>query len=192
MVRCEQFYEYWEKRGNFCGKSDMVAKKVEEYIEYIRRNKLQQIGGYKISNCAIDPFINIESTKGGRVHTIAVKELKNLLKKEKIRPEKITRRISIELINKANNKVGDSFKLENIPNIRSRMREFEHDIDGIGFEVRNTFDALKKDLGAKNNNEAMKVMLEAWVRDPDSARKIKEEMDKIEEAEQKIEIVAPV
>jgi hypothetical protein len=72
------------------------------------------------------------------------------------------------------------------------MREFEHDIDGIGYEVRNTFDALKKDLGVKNNNEAMKVLLEACVRDPDTVRKIKEEIDRLEEAEQQIEIVAPV
>ena len=58
MVRCEEFYKYFEKKGNFCGKSDMVVKKVEEYIDYVKRNK---IGGYKISNCALDPFISIES-----------------------------------------------------------------------------------------------------------------------------------
>lgn len=186
MVRCEQFYEYWEKKGNFCGKSEMVAKKVEEYIEYVKRNK---IGTFKISHCALDPFINIEDVKNGRVHAIAVRELKSLLNKEKVRPEKITRRISIELINKANNKVGETFKLSHIPNIRSRMRDFEHDIDGIGYDIRSNFDALKKDLGMKNNNDAMRIMLELCVRNPDEMRKIKEEMDRKEEAEQKVEIV---
>ena len=55
MVRCEEFYKYFEKKGNFCGKSEVVVKKVEEYIDYVKRNK---VGGYKISNCALDPFIN--------------------------------------------------------------------------------------------------------------------------------------
>lgn len=40
MVRCEEFYRHWQKKGNFCGKSDMVAKKVEEYIQYVKRNKI--------------------------------------------------------------------------------------------------------------------------------------------------------
>ncbi len=188
MVRCEQFYEYWEKRGNFCGKSDLVAKRVEEYIEYVRRNK---IGTFKISHCALDPFINIEPVNGGRVHSIAVKELKTLIKKGKILPEKVTRRFSIEIINKANNKVGEQFKLNNIPNIRNRMREFEHAIDGVGYDARLMFDALKKDIGARNNNDAMRVMLEIGVRNPDLAKQIKEELDKKEDAEKQLEIVAP-
>ncbi len=186
MVRCEEFYKYFEKKGNFCGKSEVVVKKVEEYINYVKRNK---VGGYKISNCALDPFISIELVKDGRVHTAALKALKALLKKGKVSPEKITRRISIELINTANNKVDDEYKLDNIPGIRSRMRGYEHDIGELEHEVRNTFDALKKDIGAKNNNEAMKIMLEVSVRNPDSMRKIKEEMDKMEESEKKVEIV---
>lgn len=186
MVRCEEFYKYFEKKGNFCGKSEVVVKKVEEYIDYVKRNK---IGGYKISNCALDPFISIEFVKDGRVHIVALKNLKDLMKKGKILPEKITRRMSIELINTANNKVGDAYKLENIPGIRSRMRGYEHEIGEVEHDIRNTFDALKKDIGAKNNNEAMKVMLEMCIRNPDGVRGIKEEMDKMEDAEQKLEIV---
>ena len=185
MVRCEEFYKYFEKKGNFCGKSDMVVKKVEEYIDYVKRNK---VGSFKISNCALDPFINIEFVKDGRVHAVALKNLKNLMKKGKILPEKITRRMSIELINTANIKVGGVYKLENIPGIRSRMRGFEHEIGEIEHEVRDTFDNLKKDIGAKNNNDAMKVMLELCIRNPDEIRKIKEEMDNKEMVEQKVEI----
>ena len=186
MVRCEEFYKYFEKKGNFCGKSEMVVKKVEEYINYVKRNK---IGGYKISNCALDPFISIESVKDGRVHAIALKDLKALMKKGKILPEKITRRMSIELINTANNKVGDTFKLENIPGIRARMRGYEHEIGEVEHEVRNTFDALKKEIGAKNNNEAMRVLLEVGIRNPDTMRSIKAELEKMQESEKKVEIV---
>ena len=186
MVRCEEFYKYFEKKGNFCGKSDMVVKKVEEYIDYVKRNK---IGGYKISNCALDPFISIESVKDGRVHIVALKNLKTLMKKGKILPEKITRRVSIELINIANNKVGDAYKLESIPGIRSRIRGYEHEIGEVEHEVRNMFDALKKDIGAKNNNDAMRVILEVCIRNPDSMRKIKEEIDRMEESEKNVEIV---
>ncbi len=187
MVRCEEFYKYFEKKGNFCGKSDIVVKKVEEYIDYVKRNK---IGGYKISNCALDPFISIELVKDGRVHAVALKNLKILMKKGKILPEKITRRMSIELINTANNKVDDIYRLDSIPGIRSRMRGYEHDIGELEHEVRNIFDALKKDIGTKNNNETMKVLLEVCVRNPDAMRSIKEEIEKMEESEQKVEIVA--
>ena len=186
MVRCEEFYKYFEKKGNFCGKSEVVVKKVEEYIDYVKRNR---VGGYKISNCALDPFISVEFVKDGRVHANALKELKNLIKKGKILPEKITRRMSIELVNKANEKVGDVYKLQNIPGVRSRMRGYEHEIGEISHEVRDTFDSLKKDIGAKNNNDAMKVMLELCIRNPDEIRKIKEEIDDKEIIEQKVEIV---
>ena len=186
MVRCEEFYKYFEKKGNFCGKSEIVVKKVEEYIDYVKRNK---VGGYKISNCALDPFISIESVKDGKVHTVALKNLKSLLKKEKVLPEKVTRRMSIELINTANNKVEDIYKLDSIPGIRSRMRGFEHEIGEVEHEVRNTFDALKKEIDAKNNNDAMKVMLELCIRNPNEMRKIKEEIDHKEMMEHKVEIV---
>lgn len=187
MVRCEEFYKYFEKKGNFCGKSEVVVKKVEEYIDYVKRNK---VGGYKVSNCALDPFISIEFVKDGRVHDLALKNLKTLMKKGRILPEKVTRRISIELINTANIKVGDVYKLDNIPGVRSRMRGYEHEIGEVEHGVRNTFDTLKKDIGAKNNNDAMRVILEVCVRNPDTMRSIKEDMDRMEESEKKVEILA--
>lgn len=187
MVRCEQFYKEWEKKGNFCGKSYIVAKRVEEYIDYVRRNK---IGTFKISHCALDPFISIEFIKDGRVHALAIKELKSLIKKEKIMPEKITKRFSVEVINKANNRVGEQFKLDNIPNVRNRMNRYEHDISEIEHEVRSMFNSLKEDIGAKNNNDLMRIMIEWCVRNPDGIKKLKEEMDKKDEAEQNVEILA--
>lgn len=186
MVRCEEFYKYFEKKGNFCGKSEMTVKKVEEYISYVKRNK---IGGYKISNCALDPFINIEFVKDGIAHRIALRELKDLIKKRKILPEKITRRVSIEIINRSNIQVGEQFKLNNIPNIRSRMGEHEHEISEIGYEARDIFNALKKDIGIKNNNEAMKIMLELCVRNINDVKKIKEEIDNKEKTEERVTIV---
>lgn len=176
MVRCEEFYEYFEKKGNFCGKSENVVKKVEDYIDYVKRHKLREFSGYKISNAALDPFISVENMNYGKVHGIALKELKRLIRKGKVLPENITRRISIEIINDANIKVEEGYKLDHIPNIRSRMGEFEHEIGEIGFEVKEMFDALKNDIGAKNNNEIMKIMLEHCIKNPDQIRKIKDEL----------------
>lgn len=192
MVRCEQFYEYWEKRGNFCGKSDIVAKKVEEYIGYVRRNRLSDYEGYKISNCALDPFINIEFINEGVVHRHAIKELKNLIRKRRISPEKVTRRISIELINAANMKVGENHKLKSIPNIRNRMGEYEHDIGEISHEIRDMFDQFKKDLGLKNNNQTMKIVLEWCIKNQEDVRKIKEEIENKEKVDNGIAIVKSV
>lgn len=189
MVRCEQFYEHWERRGNFCNKSDLVAKKVEDYINYVKRNKLMDYGGYRISNCALDPFMNIEHIRSGKVHSVALRDLKNVIRKEKVLPEKVTRRVSVEIINKANNKVNIIHRLDHIPNIRSKIGEHEHEISEIGFEIRNMFDEFKKDIGAKNNNEALKVMLELCVKNPDEARKIKEDVENKEKDEQNIEIL---
>lgn len=192
MVRCEDFYKYFERKGNFCGKSENVVKKVEDYIAYVKRHRLMEFSGYRISNAALDPFISVENMKDGKVHDLALKELKRLIRKRKILPEKVTRRISIEIINGANNKIEEEYKLERIPNIRSRMGDFEHEIGQIGFEVRNMFDTLKNDIGAKNNNEVMKVMLELSIRNANDLRKIKEELDKKVENEEHMEIAAIV
>lgn len=186
MVRCEEFYKYFEKKGNFCNKSDVVVKKVETYIDYVKRNR---IGTYKISNCALDPLINIEYLKDGIVHRTALKELKNLLKKGKILPEKITRRMTVEMINKANNKVGLLYKLDSIPNIRKRIGEYEHEIGSISHENRDVFDILKKDIGTNNNNITIQVMLEMCIRNPDEVRKIKEEISNKENSSDGIEII---
>ena len=176
MVRCEEFYEYFERKGNFCGKSEGVVKQVETYIDYVKRRKLRDFGGYKISNSALDPFISIEEIKDGRVHDLALKELKRLIRRRKISPEHTTRRMSIEIINAANNTVEEAYKLDRIPNIRSSMGAFEHEIGEVGFEVKEMFEALKNDIGAKNNNELMRVMLEMCIKSPEDIRKIKENM----------------
>ena len=189
MVRCEEFYKYFEKKGNFCGKSEGIVKQVESYIDYVKRHKLRDFGGYKISNSALDPFMSIEEVKDGKVHSVALKDLRNMVRRNRILPEKITRRVSIEIINGANMKVDEAHKLDKIPNIRSRMGDFEHEIGQIGFEVRNTFDAFKDDIDAKNNNEVMKIMLEWCIRNPDEIKKLKEEMNKKEEKDKQLEIV---
>jgi hypothetical protein len=190
MVRCEDFYKYYEKRGNFCGKSDTVVKKVEDYIDYVRRHKLRDFSGYKISNSALDPFISIEHINHGMVHKLALKELKRLIRKRQLLPEKITRRVSIEIINEANNKVEDGYKLDHIPNIRNRMGEFEHEIGEIGFEVREMFTAVKNDIGAKNNNEVMKIMLELCIKNSDELIKIKNDLENKTKSNKDVEITA--
>ncbi len=172
MVRCEDFYKQFKKRGNFCGKSEVVAKKVEDYIEYVDRNK---IGTYKISNSALEPFMNIEFVKEGFVHRRALRELKDRIKKKRFLPEKITRRISIEIINKANMSVGDAYKLEGIPGIRSRMGEHEHEIGNVGYNTRTVFDIFKKDIGVMSNDDAMSILLETSLKDIEKAKKIKDE-----------------
>lgn len=173
MVRCEEFYKHFEKKGNFCNKSEIMVKKIETYIDYIRRHK---IGGYKISNCAIEPFINIEVEKNGKVHDIAFRKLKKLISSNKIIPEKVTRRVSIELINKVNIEVDNFYKLDCIPGVRQKMGEYEHTIEDIDYEVRNMFDQIKKDMNIKNNNDAIRTILEFCVRDIDSLIKINEDM----------------
>jgi hypothetical protein len=188
MVRCEEFYKYFEKKGNFCGKSDGIVKQVESYIDYVKRHKLREFGGYKISNSALDPFMSIENVNNGKVHALALKELRNMIRRNRILPENITRRISIEIINSANSQVADGYKLQRIPNIRSRMGEFEHDIGEISFDVREMFDALKSDIGAKNNNEAVRIMLEMCVRNIGEAAKIKDELEAKTESEQRVEV----
>ncbi len=190
MVRCKEFYEYFEKKGNFCGKSDGVIRQVEHYIEYVRKNRLREFGGYKISNSALDPFMSIETVKDGKVHMLAIKELKRMIRKGIVFPEKVTRRISIEIINAANSKVGDSYKLDRIPNIRSRIGEFEHEIGEVGFEVKSVFEDFKKDIGTKNNNETMKIILELSIRNIEKIRKIKNELETKASEDESVEMVS--
>ena len=190
MVRCEEFYQYFEKKGNFCGKSEGIVKQVESYIDYVKRHKLRDFGGYKISNSALDPFMSIEGVKDGKVHAVELKDLRNMIRKNRILPEKITRRVSIEIINGANMKVDEAHKLDKIPNIRSRMGDFEHEIGQVGFEVRKMFDDFKNDIDAKNNNEVMKIMLEWCIRNPDEIKKLKGELSRREEKDKELEIVA--
>ena len=156
----------------------------------MKRHKLRDFGGYKISNSALDPFMSIEGVKDGKVHAVALNDLRNMIRKNRILPEKITRRVSIEIINGANMKVDEAHKLDKIPNIRSRMGDFEHEIGQVGFEVRKMFDDFKNDIDAKNNNEVMKIMLEWCIRNPDEIKKLKGELSRREEKDKELEIVA--
>lgn len=192
MVRCEEFYKYFEKKGNFCGKSDVVVKKVEEYIDYVKRNKMSEFGGYKISNCALDPFISIEFLKGGIVHRTALRDMKNMIRKHKVLPDKITRRFSVEIINKANITVGIENKLENIPGVRNRMGEFEHEIGEVSYDTRDMFGSFKNDIGIKNNNQAMKVMLECCIRHMDEVKQLKEDVENREKFDDRVKVVTTV
>ncbi len=192
MVRCEEFYKYFEKKGNFCGKSETIVKKVEEYIDYIKRNKMSEFGGYKISNCALDPFISIEFLKEGSVHRMALRELKTMIRKHKVMPDKITRRFGVELINKANAIVEIRYRLESIPGVRNRMGEFEHEIGEVSYDIRDMFNTFKNDIGIKNNNQAMKVMLEYCIRHVGEVRQLKEDVDNKEKFDDKVKIVKTV
>jgi len=69
------------------------------------------------------------------------------------------------------------------------MRGYEHEIGEVEHDVRNTFDVIKKEIGANNNNEAMRVILEVCIKNPGDMRSIKEEMDRMAESEKKVEIV---
>lgn len=154
MVRCEEFYLQFEKKGNFCHKSDLVVKKVEQYLSYMKRNKF---GDFLISNCAIEPFIKIEILKDGFVHKYALKELRK--KVRKLGARGITRRISIETINYANTMVDVEFRIKSIPDVRSRIGTFEHAIDRISYEVRERFNSYKESYGLENNNDALSEIL---------------------------------
>ena len=36
MVRCDEFYEKWEKCGNFCEKHPQTAQEINKYLDFIR------------------------------------------------------------------------------------------------------------------------------------------------------------
>ena len=191
MVRCAEFYKRFEKKGNFCNKSDVVVRKIEDYIDYVKR-KLKNYDGYLISSCAIEPLKNIEELKDGKVHDLALNRLKETMKIGKIRPERVTRRVVIELINNVNNKVSEDYKLTRIPGVRSKIGEYEHEIGEVGYRTRNMFDELKKQLGT-NNNDTMKVMIEMCVRNINDAVVVKGELDNknINKEEMELIVAAP-
>ncbi len=98
MVACTEMYRYWAKKGNFCGKSESVARQIEEHIEYVDKYKLEP---YEINRNALRPFIVIEEYT--MVHNKALNDLKK--KCRKIGGRNITKRHSLEIIAKANSKV---------------------------------------------------------------------------------------
>ena len=155
MVRCTQFYEEFDKKGNFCRKSKNIVRKVESYIEYMKRNRF---GDFVISSNAIEPFIKIEHLNNGAVHKYALKKLREKIRK--VGASKITRRISIEIINKANSMVPENDKITSIPDVRVAMGSFEHTIEGIEHETREKFDEFKRIIDIKDNNQVTKIMLD--------------------------------
>lgn len=152
MVTCEDFYEKFEKVGNFCQKSEEIAKQIEKYIDYRKRNRLES---YQVNRSALYPFMMIEDKK--EFHKFA---LFNLRKKcKKIGGKNITRRLSIEIINMTNQLVSNNIKIDKIPSVRSKMGTFEHTIEGVSFDVRKDFDVFKESVGAKNNDEAIQILV---------------------------------
>lgn len=160
MVRCEQFYKKFEKVGNFCEKNPIEAKRIENYIDYRRRNHLD---GVEINFNALEPLVKIE---GEMVHDMSLVELKQRLK-NKLNAKDVSRKLVIEIINSCNNKIdnGDSRKLKNIPDVRDRFNQFEHEIGSISYEVRQLFDKLKQLSGIKTNDEFLNNVLLHYKKD---------------------------
>ena len=152
MVTCNDFYEKFERIGNFCQKSETTAKQIEDYISYRKRHRLDS---FEINRCALYPFIMIEDKD--IVHADALKELRRRCKQSGGRS--ITRKVAIEIINKANNGVDLRYKIREIPTVRSRMGTFEHTVEGISRETRDMFDGLKKDIGADSNEETLLILI---------------------------------
>ena len=169
MVTCEDFYEKWENVGNFCHKSKMTAKQVEDYIKYRNRYKLKS---YSINRCALYPFMMIEDKKV--LHLNCLKELRRMAKK--IGGTKITRRLSIEIINKMNDRMAIQDRITTIPTVRTWMDGFQHEINDVSWEVRTAFDKLKDEINIHSNNDIMIAMINYCSANPDSMTKIKEMM----------------
>lgn len=153
MTSCEKLYEYWQKRGNFCGKSDDTAKKIDEFIAYRRRNRLEASG---INRTAMYPLQSIEDS--AVIHLRCVKEIKKLLKK--VKGVNITRRMVIEIINRVNNDLSPENRITHIPNVRVRMEGNQHAIEGLSWETREQFDKLKSVLGEKSNDVSLSIIFE--------------------------------
>ena len=84
--------------------------------------------------------------KDGKVHDLALKELKKLLRKGKLLSEKVTRRVSIELINSANNKVAEEY---NLPvrnhNIKAKVKQTSYPAYmPINFDVNEIIEGKKQ------------------------------------------------
>jgi hypothetical protein len=152
MVTCNDFYEKFERIGNFCQKSETTAKQIEDYISYRKRHNLES---FEINRCALYPFIMIEDKD--IVHAKALKELRRRCKQNGGRS--VTRKVAIEIINKANNEVNARYKIREIPTVRSRMGTFEHTVEGISHETRDMFDGFKKDIAAENNEETLSILI---------------------------------
>lgn len=151
MTSCEALYKEWEKKGNFCNKSEFTAKQIEEYIEYRKRNRLKDI---EINRCALYPMIRIEHH--GMLHDACLKELKKTVKRMGVKS--ITRRYVIEIINKINKTIPITERIDNIPDVRNRMSGLQHTIEHVSYETKEAFDHLKVETGFRGNEELMNLI----------------------------------
>ncbi len=152
MVTCNDFYQKFEIIGNFCHKSETTAKQIEDYISYRKRHNLES---FEINRCALYPFIMIEDKD-----IVHAKALKALIKRcRQIGGRSVTRKIAIEIINKANSEVDARYKIKEIPTVRSRMGTFEHAVEGISHETRDMFDGFKKDIDAESNEDTLSILI---------------------------------
>ncbi len=152
MVTCPDLYSRWKKYGNFCHKSHPIAHEIEAYINYVERQRLE---AYEINRCALKPFISIE--RYIRLHKTAMADLKQMCLK--IGGKNITRRLSIEIINRANEKIPPSYRIKAIPGVRSRMDMNYHSIEAISWETRQRFNQLRNILG-KDNDVLISAMID--------------------------------
>lgn len=175
MVTCEELYKIWERRGNFCQKSEMTAKQIDAYIDYRKRHKLES---YQINRCALYPFMMIEDKQ--TLHLRALKELRKVAKKKG--GKKITRRLSIEIINRVNEELEEGYRITSIPQVRSRLGGLQHEINNVSHEVREAFDRFKSEAGVKSNNDLIAVMINCCSTHKDE---IKRHQDMLEAEKQK-------
>ncbi len=175
MVTCTDFYEKFEKVGNFCQKSENTAKQIEEYIDYKKRNRLKDV---EINRCALFPLIKIEDK--GMLHNECLKKVKKEVKR--LGAKNITRRHIIEIINEVNLKVPITERIDNIPMVRSRMDGNQHAIEGLSHETREHFDNLKNEIHLRGNDEVMNTVL-------DFCDSMKKEFEDFMEGHKGIEII---
>lgn len=157
MSSCEKLYEYWQKVGNFCGKSENTAKVIDEYIKYRRRHRLEASG---INRTAMYPLLQIEDRT--YLHQKCMKSLRSLLKK--VSGKNITRRMVIELINNVNNTVPSNERITHIPGVRAKMEGNQHAIEGLSWETKEDFKRLKSLFGEKTNDVSLRILFE-YVKD---------------------------
>ncbi len=169
MSSCEKLYEYWQKVGNFCGKSENTAKVIDEYIKYRRRHRLEASG---INRTAMYPLLQIEDKT--YLHQKCLKSLRSLLKK--VGGRNITRRMIIELINNVNNTIPSSEKITHIPGVRAKMEGNQHAIEGLSWETKEEFKRFKSLFGEKTNDVSLRIIFEYLKDKTDSLVEFEERM----------------
>jgi hypothetical protein len=121
------------------------------YVDYRNRNGL---GEYNINFNALDPFMKIE---GEMVHDMALKILKKRIDRG-LKPEKVTRRLSVEIIRKANDKVAEGDKLDSLTGLENRFGK-ESAIYGITETTHKEYYKLREQSEYESNESFIKAML---------------------------------